>query len=109
MFQGARGQGRHLSSLLYGVCRPRLHEVCALRQQHLIPALQLQSQDLTNKEIVPPRRLTSLELLPLLSTAIHRKHGRGRSSLGLHIQDGLRWRNLLGIFVRKDEDPLARQ
>lgn len=46
--------------------------------------------------------------LPLVST-IHCNHGRGLSSLGLYIQNGVGWRHRFGIFVRKDEDSLARQ
>ena len=46
---------------------------------------------------------------PLVSSAIYRNHGRGLCSLGLYFEDGLSWGHRCGIFVRKDEDSLARQ
>lgn len=46
----------------------------------------------------------------LLSSDIHRNHhGRGLSSLRLYLEDGISWGHRFRIFVRKDEDSLARQ
>ena len=46
---------------------------------------------------------------PSLVFTTHCHHGRCLSSLRLYLQDGVSWRQRSGIFVRKDEDPLARQ
>ena len=47
-------------------------------------------------------------ILPLVSIT-YCNHGRGLNSLKLCFQDGVSWGHRFGIFVRKDEDSLARQ